>query len=367
MEDTTAAPTAETSSATPAEISTSVDTSPPSFGDGSDDALTVSLSEHYDKITAPDTAVEPKESVPDGTVVESDQPANEVDETGEQGHASPSIDPPNSWSADAKAKWSAIPPDLQQVIAERERQAHEQITRQGETVKAFEPVTGYIEKHYPGANPVEMVGNLLNAEAYLKSDPVNAIKWLADSYNVDLAKQFGNQPSELDHYDDGFRDPRFDQVNEQLVSTRRELQEARQQIQKLGGFVQTHQQQQIQVKQQEIGSAIEEASKELPYFSELETEIVEETAFLRSRNPDMPAKEVLKRAHQRALNNSDTYRAKAEQDRKAKEAEEAAKKAAKSQQREATNVRGSTNGRAAPTRWDDDASLSAAYDRIAAS
>jgi hypothetical protein len=81
----------------------------------------------------------------------------------------------------------------------------------------------------------------------------------------------------------------------------------------------------------------------------------------------MPAKEVLKKAHQRALNNSDIYRAKAEQDRKAKEAEEAAKKAAKAQQREATNVRGSTNGKQAPTRWDDDSFLSSAYDRITAS
>lgn len=362
MEDlNTATGPSETTTEAPQSTTTTPvnDDAPPSFGDGGSDPLTDALSKRFDELSSSD---EPRAQRAEDTT---DQPEKEAPETAEDGHPPQSIEPPNSWSADAKAKWSAIPPDLQTVIAERERQAHEQITRQGEIVSQYESVTSYLEQAYPGQDHAGMLTNLVNAQAIMDTDPVGGLKWLAESYGIDLAKQFGAQPGSEDDF--SFNDPRVDTLNTQLQQTQSELRKAQQYIQQLGGFVETQQRQQFEVRQTETAQAIETASKEHPYFNDLYNEIVAEVEFIRGRNPNMPAREVLDKAYNRAVNNSDVYRAKMEQDRKQKEAEEAAKAAAKAAQKNAGNVRSTTSsGKPVSTGLEDPDFLSSAYDRIVA-
>src|SRR5262249_50155888 len=52
--------------------------------------------------------------------------------------AAPAIDAPHSWPAEMKAKWAAVPPDIQAHIAKRETEAHQAITRSGRQVKELE-------------------------------------------------------------------------------------------------------------------------------------------------------------------------------------------------------------------------------------
>ena len=54
------------------------------------------------------------------------------------GTAPPSTDAPHSWSAEARALWGALPPDAQRYIAQREGDAHKQITQTGERLKGYE-------------------------------------------------------------------------------------------------------------------------------------------------------------------------------------------------------------------------------------
>ncbi len=54
------------------------------------------------------------------------------------GTAQPSTEPPASWSADVKAKWATLPPDVQALIAKRESEVHERITTDGQRLKGYE-------------------------------------------------------------------------------------------------------------------------------------------------------------------------------------------------------------------------------------
>lgn len=345
----------------------------PSFGDASDDAIDTALSAAYDKAMAdsedgaePVEAATPEETAPEGVETD-DQPKGEGDETSEPGHAQKSIDPPNSWSDSDKAKWAAVPRDVQEVIAQRERDAHEQITRQGEYLSAFKPLAEAFQRYpqYANRNPGEFMGNLLHASDFLDRDPIAALKWLAGNYGVDTRNLIeGDQQS--NELDDLFRDPRVDQVQQQLTTTQQQLNAALQQIQQLTGYTQQQQQAAHQQTLSKIESEIDAFKGDQPYFEELIPEIEVEVKFLRSMDRKSSPAEILKKAYSRALNNNETIRAKIEQERKHKDEAEAAKRAAKAKANASANVKSRTSAPVRDTSFDDDDAWSARYDAIVA-
>lgn len=127
-----------------------------------------------------------------------DQPEAQAVET-----ASPSIDPPASWSADVKAKWAALPPDVQTYIAQREGEAHKAITTAGERAKAYEALEAVIGPRRAAlaagyGNEAAALNELFGLSDFATQDPAGFVRWFAQQRGVDLSQIVGQpaaQPS----------------------------------------------------------------------------------------------------------------------------------------------------------------------------
>lgn len=104
--------------------------------------------------------------------------------------AAPAIDPPISWTAELKQRWAALPPEVQTYVAQRDKESHEAITRQGDVIKSFEPLTQTLEQFrdvYESYNlpPDRALAYLFSAERALRTDPLNSLRELCAAYKVD--------------------------------------------------------------------------------------------------------------------------------------------------------------------------------------
>lgn len=118
-----------------------------------------------------------------------DQTAEKVIE-----QATPAIDAPISWSAEQKAKWASLPPDLQGYIAQRDKESHDAITRAGQQIKAYEPIGKVIEQFSDtfqrnGLQPHDAFARMMAVEQMLEQNPRAAIEQIAKAYGVDLTGQ----------------------------------------------------------------------------------------------------------------------------------------------------------------------------------
>lgn len=139
-------------------------------------------------------AKSPAEQPPE---IGTEQPKPELaDQTAETvvEQAKPAIDAPISWSAEQKAKWATLPPDVQTYIAQRDKESHEAITRAGQQIKAFEPIRSVIEQFAPvfqknGLPPHEGIARMMAVNEMLENNAPAAIREIAKAYGVDLSGQ----------------------------------------------------------------------------------------------------------------------------------------------------------------------------------
>ena len=351
------------------------------FGDHEESPLRSLIRSKLNEIKARDGESQEGDEAPDSDAKEtpaeaseekSDQPEASGAETAKDGHPTQSIKPPQAWSADDKSKWDSIPSEMQQVIADREREAHAKITRQGQELAKFKPLVEKLSgTKYGKMNQGEVLGKLIDAQVYLDKDPKAAVKWIAESYKVDLKELAGvaAQPNSDDQFDDLFRDPRFDNVSQTLNETREELKRARAEIQRLGGYVNSQQEQQKQQTAAQQKAAIEKFAKDKPHFEALQAEIADEVAFIRSKSPELSIEETLSKAYQRAVNNSDTIREKMAEEKREKERAEAEKKLHRAKTTRSTNVKSKVpgEGRKVGTSWNDRDSMRRIVQRMNAS
>ena len=89
---------------------------------------------------------EPETVEPEAAPVEAKTNDQNVPDAEKAEPATPAIDPPVSWSREMREKWTGLPPEAQQYIAQRESEAHSQISRLGQQVKAIEPVVKTLEQ-----------------------------------------------------------------------------------------------------------------------------------------------------------------------------------------------------------------------------
>lgn len=101
---------------------------------------------------------------------------------------------PTSWSADAKATWSALPSSAQQTILKREAEMNEAGQRWSEEKRRYEetiaPVRAVSQRN--GVDEREGLNRLLAANDFLERSPAEAIQWLAKAYGVDLGNLNAN-------------------------------------------------------------------------------------------------------------------------------------------------------------------------------
>lgn len=331
------------------------------------------LGETFDKIEARDRlperaeggkfvsknppAAAPTEATP--VTENTDQPATTESET-----AKPSIAPPESWSAENKAKFAALPPDVQAYIAQREGEAHKAITQKGEELKRFEPFARVLDPHREriqrlGVDPTEYVGRILHAESLLQNPQtrVQAIQQIARDYGVDLSALTGQPAGQMAQ---SAQDPALaaalEKVNRlETWATQRERQE----------MEAANARAQAAAREAEARATAFLNDPKYPYAKELESDmsalIIAERALGRELS--------LEDAYKRASRASETVWQKIEAEKAAaakKEADEAAaKKAAEAKRKAPTNVKPRGSGATAPSSaktWEE--RIGEAYDRI---
>lgn len=139
---------------------------------------------------------------------------------------STAVGAPSSWSAEAKAEFSKLPPAVQQAAVKRESEmesGRRQWSEEKQTLLSFlDPVRQTATQY--GQHPAEVVKKLAEANAYLERDPAGAIRWLASSYGVDISKISTEQPSAPQSQ----ADPVVAQLSEKVSQFERMFQEQEQ-------------------------------------------------------------------------------------------------------------------------------------------
>lgn len=122
---------------------------------------------------------------------------------------------PTSWSADAKAKWAELPPEIQKEISKREAEVHKGFTQQDNERKfgkaMQQAIAPYAQQFQAERrDPVQEVQNMLRLDQFLRSaspeQKMAAIHQIARGYGVDL----GQAPEQQ------FVDPQVADLRQQL-------------------------------------------------------------------------------------------------------------------------------------------------------
>lgn len=292
---------------------------------------------------AADTTAQPT------TTTQTEIPAVQPKDTAEVKPATPAIDPPQSWTAEVKAKWATVPPELQTFIAKREADAHAEITKRGEQAKAYEdvlqayePLGQLVQAHKDdfarrGITPAQAFNTLLQAQKQLDDNPVQGLVQIGLSYGVDLRPLLQGQQVAMP----AAPDPRLAAMEAQLQQVRGFLTEQ----QRTQADAQA---QQRQAQESELQQVIGDFSKDKPHFNEVKPVMA---ALLASEQ----AKD-LAEAYDMAVNAKPDIRKRIQEDqRKADEVKREADAKAKAdlaRKSAAVNVK-SSSGNASPKTMDD--------------
>lgn len=129
--------------------------------------------------------------------------------------AAPKVEPPVKswkplWYKEEYGKWETLAEPFRNALREQERNAAQAIEKHSTTVKAWEPISKMLEPHRQelaasGVTEQQYVTNLVNADKYLRTNPVEALNFLARQYcNTDLVgvvdwmTQNGVEPQKVD-------------------------------------------------------------------------------------------------------------------------------------------------------------------------
>lgn len=303
------------------------------------DAIAKTMSETYDKINPPRSdggQFAPKDKA------EADVPAKteitDQTQTPPVEQVKPAIDAPVSWSAEMKAKWSSLPPDVAAYAAQREGEAHKRISELGSQVKAYEPLRTVIEQYGAtfqrnGLQPHEGIARMMAVHDMLEKDAPSAIKRIAEAYGVDLS---GAQPAEGEQSD-------------YIRSLEARLSRA----EKLAGEAHNSTRAQVEAEnrrqQAELASTIEKFSKDKPHF--------EAVRHVMAGLMQSGAAETLDDAYDMAIHANKDIResisAERRKEAEAKAAEEAKKKAEQAKKAASLNVKGTSASPAKKGNWMD--------------
>lgn len=165
--------------------------------------ITSDLNAAYDAIQAEDS---PDTDVPDteeqDTEITNQQEEVEQPETEETAQVFEAIQAPKSWSAEDRAKFASLPPDLQQVVANRENERDKFLTQKSNEYSQimkqrneYDHVLTDIEPSLRsmGIDKVQAVKELVALYKHFESDPVGYIQQVAQSRGIDLQKLVSGQ------------------------------------------------------------------------------------------------------------------------------------------------------------------------------
>ena len=350
-------------------------TIPPSAEPGNVDPVYDALSKTYDEITG-ENVTETQEPAPtsspkENTADTADEASPKGDGTTEpeaaaseqvlEGHREPVTEAPAAWSSDLKETWASLPSKAQEYIAKREAEAHQKISQQGSVVRAFQPVIETLQNSpYANNNPAEMLTGLIKAQHVMDTNPAEGLKWLANSYGVDLNTLIDRAEGTDDGFDDLFHDPRVDKLTGEL----NELKQQNQQLMQAQQTYWQHQQQQVeQARAQEVQKALDTAKEAHPHFDDLREDIAREVKALQVVSPGLTPSQLLDQAYERAFALSPAVQQKEKEAMEARAKQTAAARLAKAKAQQSTNVKSADKvQRHSDKGWDDRDELSAIWD-----
>jgi hypothetical protein len=264
-----------------------------------------------------------------------DQP----EETEVEQASKPAIDPPVSWSREAREGWAKLPPETQEYIANREREAHHQITQLGQVARQFEPFAQVLEQYRDdfqrrNVDPAEGFAAMLNVQRSLDANPYTAIQQIAGAYGVDLSIYGNVEPGS-----ESGPTPEVAGLLHQVQTLQAEIQNIKQ-----SEF--TRAEREAEIQQQTVATEIDAFLSTHEINDEQMGEMADYIGYLTQTKPHLSAKEKLDQAYKRIIENDP--RAVEERLRKqqaaeaAKKAEEAKKKASEAKKAASLNVKGSS-------------------------
>ncbi len=118
---------------------------------------------------------------------ETEQPTIATTEAAKpEGEGAKYAGPPPGWSVASKAAFDALPDAVKADIAKREQEIDKGFAK----LREFKDIERALEPHQQmarqyGVDLPEMLSRYHNAETFLQRDPVNALKWLCESYRID--------------------------------------------------------------------------------------------------------------------------------------------------------------------------------------
>jgi hypothetical protein len=203
------------------------------------------------------------------------------------------IEPPRSWSAEEKAEFTKLPPEIQKTLSRREADRDRLLTQKAnelarekhrytELDRVLEPHRQ--EMHLAGMTEAQGIARLVAAHDYLKKSPAEAIQWLAREYGADLNSL--NKPDTTD-------------------PTVRQLQ---QQVAQLTAQLHGHSQAQTQERETTILQEIERFATEAkdgkpahPHWEAVSSDMPALIQIVKGQSPHLSNREVLQEAYDRAV------------------------------------------------------------------
>jgi hypothetical protein len=151
----------------------------------------------------------------------------------------PAVEAPKHWSDKQKAALSKLDPDEQEAFIKDATEARQHLSRQGNALKAYEPIGRILTEHKPafdryGLNYEQGLKTLLDTNAALE-DP-NTVQEAYYKLGAKLSKIHGfdvGMASQAEPEDQDWVDPNILQLRQELEASRREAQESRQQLNQL--------------------------------------------------------------------------------------------------------------------------------------
>lgn len=272
---------------------------------------------------------------------EAAKPAAEPEKPNPEAAKPAKVAPPQSWKAEAKAKWDSLPPEVQSYVAEREAEAHKQISTLGERAKAADRLqelfAPHIERVPRDTTPAQYVEYLLAADAELTKSPADFIKRVADHYKVDL-NQFVTDPKALSDPQSAQWEAKFNALQAKNEALERRLGEVGQAVIGREQAERAAREQQYQKTVDEFAASKSDWKEVAPYIEALIEQHIR-------NNPTASPQDILKSAYEAAQWANPTTRKAlqeaAAKDAEAKRLEEAKQAAARAKRAGSINVKGS--------------------------
>lgn len=221
--------------------------------------ITSELGAAYDAIQAEDIPDTDTPDTPDtDTDITNQQEEVVLPETEVTAQVAEAIQAPKSWSAEDRAKFASLPPDLQQVVANRENERDKFLTQKSneysknlqqytELDHAFTDLEPSLRSM--GLNKAQAAKELVALYKHFESDPVGYIQQVAQSKGIDLQKLVSGQ-----------LDPR-------QIALQQQTHKISSLEQKLDGFFQEQEKQIESTLSREIDTFASDPANE--YFSEV--------------------------------------------------------------------------------------------------